>query len=176
MAFIAAAYPYIMAAGAAVAAASAIQQGRVASANAKSQANVSDYNAKVAENNAATSRQQAVANEEGQRRQAALQLGRQRAGTAEAGGGLDGTSGDLYAQSLQNVDLDAKNILYQGDLRGQGLDSEATLQTAGAGQYRSNASQAVSGSYYSAAGAALSGAGNYYKTTALAKVGQTYPG
>lgn len=169
MAFIPVAY--LMVASTALAAASAIQQGKVASANSQSQANISDYNAKVASNNATTARQQAGANEEAQRRQAAIQLGRQRAGTAQAGGGLDGTSGDLYAQSLQNVDLDAKNILYQGDLRGQGLDSESTLQTAGASQYRSNASTAISGSYLSAAGAAFSGAGNYYKTSALMKAG-----
>lgn len=159
-------------AGAALSAASSIQQGRVASANAKSAANVADYNAKVADNNAATARQQAVANEEGQRRQAALQLGRQRAGTAEAGGGLSGTSGDLYAQSLQNADLDAKNILYMGELRGEGSDSESTLQRTGASQYRANGKAAVSGSYLSAAGAAFSGVGNYYKTSALSKVGQ----
>lgn len=160
-------------ASAVMGAASSIQQGQVASANAKTQANFADYNAKVADTNATIARQQAVANEESQRRSAALVLGRQRAGAAEAGGGLDGTAGDLYAQSLSTADLDAKNILYMGELKGRGLDSDAALQRSGAGAYRSNASSAITGSYLSAAGAAFAGAGNYYKTSALMKTGKT---
>lgn len=163
---------FVAIAAAVIAAASSIQQGRVASANAKSQANYADYNAKVSENNATISREQAVANEESQRRQAGLQLGRMRAGIAESGGGLSGTSGDLYSQSLAASDLDAKNILYMGDLKGMGLESDASLQRSSASMYRDNASAIRSGSYLSAAGKAFASYGSYAQSSSLSTPGQ----
>lgn len=141
--------------------ASAIQQGQVASANAKSAQNTANYNSQVATNNAVSARQQAAANEEAQRRGAAMQMGRLRAGVAESGVGTDSTAADLYGQSLASADLDAKNILYAGELKGLGLDSEAYSQQQAAQRYGSNASSAVTGSVLSAGTAALSSYNSY---------------
>lgn len=148
-----AAVPIILAA---VAVVSSIQQSNTAKANAQSQANIASYNQKVSENNATSARQAAAANEEAQRRQSAVQLGRLRAGIVESGGGTDGSNGDLYGQSAANADLDAKNILYAGELKGQGLDSEAYMQGQAAERYRSNASSIGNATLLNAGTAALS--------------------
>lgn len=146
---------------------SAVQQGQVASANAKSSANIAGYNQKVAENNAVATRQQAVANEESQRRSASIQMGRARASIAESGAGADGA--DLYGQGLATAELDAKNILYAGDLKGQGLDSEAYMQGQAKQTYSSNAKAASNGIFLNAAGSVLSSFGNYTRGASLSK-------
>jgi len=156
---------YLIAASAAMTVVSAIQQGNVASANAKSAANVAGYNAKVAENNAVAARQQAGANEEAFRRQAAIDLGKQRASIAENGSGLDS-----YASSLANVELDAQNIRYGGELKALGMEQESVLQRNSAAISRGNASSAMTGGILNAGAAALSGVSSYGKYNASLKL------
>jgi mannitol-specific phosphotransferase system IIBC component len=137
----------------------ALVSASAASQQAKAQQNMANYNAQVATNNATAVRQQAGANEEAQRRQAAVQLGRERAGIVQSGQGLDGTGADIYRQSTGNAELDALNTRYMGELKGQGLDSESTLQRTAATQYGNNASSALIGGFLNAGAAGLSGYG-----------------
>lgn len=93
--------------------------------------------------------------EEAQRRRSAMQLGAQRAASAQSG--IDMTSGslaDLYGQSAINAELDALNIRYGGYKEAAGLAREATQQRYRAAQTRGLAA-------LTAGSAALSSYGSY---------------
>lgn len=152
---------FVAIAAAVLSAVSTIASAKAQSNAAKGEQNVANYNAQVAKNNAEATRQQAGANELAQRREAAIQLGRERAGIVQSGQGLDGSAADTYEQSLANAEIDAMNIRYMGDLKGQGLDSESTLQKARGVQYGKNAKAIMTAGYLSAGASALSSYGRY---------------
>lgn len=134
----------LMVASSVMSAAGSIQQGNSAKAAA-------EYNARVAENNAITARQQAAAQEEQHRRLARRQLGQMRAAYGASGVTMEGSPLDILAQSAKDAELDALNIRYGGELKAQGLESEAVLE-----RYRGKSAQRAG--YMGAATGLLSGA------------------
>lgn len=140
----AAALPFIQIGAAIIGAIGSVQQGNAA----KSAAN---YNARVAENNATLARQQAAAQEEQHRRLARRQLGQMRAAYGASGVTMEGSPLDILAQSAKDAELDALNIRYGGELKAQGLESEAVLE-----RYRGESAQRAG--YMGAATGLLSGA------------------
>jgi len=123
----------------AVSAAAAISQGQQAKAAA-------DYNAKIDEQNAAITRQQAGQREEAFRSEARQTLGRQRAAFAESGTGLGGSNLDIIKDSALNLELDALNIRYQGELEARGLVEQAKITRLEGRQRRANAGLQAVGS------------------------------
>lgn len=136
---------YIAAAGAALSAVSAINQGQQAKDAAK-------YNAQLANNNAIAAQQQAAANAAAQSRKSRIQIGAMRAGYGAAGVGMEGSPMDVLEQSASMAELDRQNVLYGGAIRSQGYQS-----TAGLEMMRGDAAQ--TGSYFSAGSALLTGLG-----------------
>lgn len=117
----------------------AIAQGQQAKAAA-------DYNAKVDEQNATLTGQQANQREEVFRREARQTLGRQRAALAESGTGLSGSGADIIEDSALNLELDALNIRYQGELEARGLIEQAKMTKLEGRQRRANAGLQAAGS------------------------------
>lgn len=89
-----------------------------------------DAEARVAKKNAAAVSAQAGQNEDAQRRSNRDFLGRQRAAIAESGIGFGGSSQVLQEQTAAELELDALNIRYEGELKRRGLKSEAQMATA----------------------------------------------
>jgi hypothetical protein len=134
-------------AGTAISALGSIQQGK----SAQSAANA---NADNLEQNAAIERSQANQREEAKRREARMILGNQRAGFAQAGGGMGGSAADVMRQSSINAELDALTLRYEGDLRARGMQAEAQ-------QERFAGKVAKRAGYFNAASSILSGAAAY---------------
>jgi hypothetical protein len=121
MAFMAAAIPYIMAAGAAVAAVSAVQQGNAA----KKAAN---FNAAIAEQNAAISRRDAAAQATQIDRENYMRLGAIRAAQGKSGGVAgEGSVLDVLGDVAAQGELDKQYAVYQGEQRARGFSNTATL-------------------------------------------------
>jgi hypothetical protein len=129
----------------------AIQQGKAQAAQLESQARADEYNAKIQENQAAETARQAGQREELQRRQARDLIGKQVAGTAQAGIKMTGSALDLLNQSYKASEEDALAIRYEGELNRQGLLQQAELTKFQAASNRSAATQAKRASYLSAA-------------------------
>jgi hypothetical protein len=108
--------------------------------------NAADYNAKVDEQNATITRQQANQREEIFRKEARQNLGRQRAALAESGVGMGGSGADIIKDSALNMELDALNIRYQGDLEARGLVEQAKMSRLEGRQRRANAGLQAAGS------------------------------
>jgi len=102
-----------------MAAGGAVIQSAQADQQAEYQSNVLNRNARVAQ-------AQAYLDESAQRRQGRQELGVINAQFSEAGGGMGGTAADVARQSAVNAELDALNIRYGGELRGQGLMEQAS--------------------------------------------------
>lgn len=151
----------LLLAGTAIQAFGAIQQGNAAAASYNSQAQANEYNARIQRSQAEETARQAGAREDLQRRQARAVMGRQLAGTAQAGVGLTGSSADLFRQSLVDAETDALNIRYEGEQTRVGLLNQANLQDWEAATARGNAKTARRAGYLSAAGALASGAFMY---------------
>lgn len=116
MAFIAAALPYIAAAGTAYA--------------GVKQAQAQDYNAKVAQNEANLSIDQANAQEGQVRRMSREQMGRQAAAFAASGVGYGGSTENALDQSAVNSELDALNTRYKGSITGYGYGVQSGIDKA----------------------------------------------
>lgn len=149
MAFAAAAVPYIMAASAAVAVVSAVQQGKAAKA-------ASDYNARLAEQNAQMEREQttlamAQADREGRLRLGAIRAAHGAGGGAAGEGSVLDVLGDVAGQN----ELEKQDIARRGAARAAGFEGTANLE-------RMSGKQAVTGGYLKAGQALLSGAVGTY--------------
>lgn len=118
----------LMIASTAMQAIGAAQQGKAAQQQAEYDAGVSRRNAKVLEMQAAVEGQQAARAEEKQRREGRKVMGQQAAGLAQAGVGFSGSALDLTAESARNIEMDALNIRYEGQLKAQGLMADAESQ------------------------------------------------
>lgn len=154
--------PIIMAAGAAMSAYGAIQQGQTASANYKAEQSAANYNAVVNQENAQQAGMLASSREQMQRSNAAQQLGQMRAAMAESGGGFTGTNVGVERQSDINAELDALSTRYQGVLQSRGYQAQAGLDYYQGRVAGVNAAQAKTGGYFGAAEALLGGATNIY--------------
>lgn len=142
-------------AGAVATVASAQQQ----SAAMKQQAANADYEAQVQDMRARQAYAQAGAQEDLQRRRARAAIGTQLASNAQAGGGLNT---DLLRQSLYDAENDALAIRYEGQLQGQGMRDDATLQRMQASNLRKQASAKKAGGYLSAATSLVGAGAKYY--------------
>lgn len=139
------AIPYLMMAAAAMTAVSAISQAQSAKATG-------EYNAAVATRNAGVARAQAAADAEAQQRHARRVIGAARAGYGASGLSVEGSPLEVLEMSAANAELDRQNILYRGELRAMGYESDAALETA-----RSDAADRAG--YIQAGSALLMGAG-----------------
>ena len=143
------AVPYIMAAGAAVSAYSAIQQGQAAKA-------ASRFNEQVATQNADISRQEAQDNARLQDRENYLRLGAIRAAQGKAGGAAgEGSVLDVIGMVAAQGEEERQRIVYAGELKARGFTNTASLD-------RASGEQAVRSSYFKAGSELLSGAGSAY--------------
>jgi hypothetical protein len=129
MAFLAAALPYITAAGAAYSAAKTSQ--------------AEAYNAKVQGNEANLSINQANQQEGLVRRASREQLGRQAAAFGAAGVGYGGSSGVALDQSAINAETDALNTRYKGAITAYGYRTQAGIDNTLANQYGVTAGAAL---------------------------------
>ena len=164
----------LMIATAAVGAVGSIASGEAQARQQESQAAAANQNAIMARQQAESTLQAANANEEAQRRKSAVEMGRQIAGMAENGIGLDsGTATDLTEQSSMNAELDALNIRYQGQSQARALKYEAATDDWQADNLRKSANDTRIGSYLNAGASALSAYGNYSGTKAGTKTRMT---
>lgn len=83
--------------------------------------------AKMTESEARSVGQQTVAAVDAQRREGREFMARQAAAIGESGIGYGGSSAEVMQQSAIDAELDALNIRYQGELRRQGLKTQAKL-------------------------------------------------
>jgi hypothetical protein len=147
----------LMVASSAMQAVGQIQQGKAAEQQAEYDAAVSRRNAKVMEMQAAVEGQQAARAEEKQRRAGRKVMGEQAAGLALSGVGFSGTALDLTEESARNIEMDALNIRYEGQLKAQGLMADAESQRYKAEGQIFAGKQAKAASKIGAASALLSG-------------------
>lgn len=116
-------------AAAGTAAVAAHQQGQA-------QANAAEANADIQEMNARVATQQATEEESRLRTRARQIISEQRAGVAESGFALSGSTLDMLEQSEREAELDALTIRYKGHLARAGLLADADQQRAQAGTAR----------------------------------------
>lgn len=147
----AAAVPFLMAAGAVVSAVGAIQQGKAADAAAQYNATISEQNAQIARNDAAM---QAVQIE----RENALRLGAIRAAQGKSGGvANEGSVLDVLGDVAAQGELDRQYAIYQGEQRARGFTNTAQLD-------RFSGKQAERSGYLRAGSELLSGGSRAYRS------------
>jgi hypothetical protein len=113
-----AALPWVAAAFTAV---SSIQQGQAAK-------KAGDYNAAVATRNAGIAREQAAADAEALQRHVNKVMGASRATIAASGVTFEGSPLDVLAASAGAGEMDRQALLYKGELRAMGYESDAVLE------------------------------------------------
>jgi outer membrane lipoprotein-sorting protein len=151
----------LLAASAATAAIGAISSSRAQAASYKSQADAARYNADVNMQNATASETAASANELAMRRQNDQRMGAMRAQAAEGGGGFTGTNLEVLNQSAANMELDALNTRYRGQMQARGMLAAANLDEYQARAADMNAHTSITGGYLGAAASALGRVSNY---------------
>lgn len=150
MAVLAPAIPYIMAATAAVSTVAAVRQGQAA-------ANAAQFNSDVALRNAAISDAQGQAAVEAQQRDAQRRIGSAVAAYGASGVQLsEGSPTDVLAESARMAALDAATLRYNYRLKGLGLQTQASLDSA-------NASNSRTAAVLNGLGAGLKGASDTIK-------------
>jgi hypothetical protein len=120
----AAALPYIAAAGTAFSVIQSIQQGNAAKA-------AGDYNASIARRNATIAVQQASADAQAKDREKIQRLGAFRAAYGASGVTGEGNAIDIMATNAALFELDKQSIMYRGRLRALGYEDTATLEEIG---------------------------------------------
>lgn len=154
MAFLAVAAPYLAAAGAAVSAVGAVQQGQAAKKAANYNAAVQRQNAEIATSDAALRARQID-------RTNILRSGQIRAAHGASGGASDqGSVLDVLGDVATQGELEKQDALYKGDLAARGYSNTASLDSV-AGD------NAAASGYMKAGGELLSGAARYYQFDAL---------
>lgn len=151
----AAAVPFLMVAGAAMSAMSAINQGKAAQAAAK-------YNASIADQNAQVARDQTILQVRQADREAYLRTGAIRAAQGASGGKEAGSVLDVIADTASQNELQRQDIVYQGSLRQRGFQNTAALD-------RFSGDTARSSSYLTAGSELLQGAGQAYSANTRLK-------
>ena len=133
----------LIAAGTALSAGGALQQGLAQSAASK-------YNAKIAENNATAAQQQADFSEKLQRERSARALASQRVAIGKSGVTREGSALDVLAESAAEAEMDARAIRYGGELESNAYRAQAALD-------KHSAKMAKMGGYIGAGTALFSG-------------------
>lgn len=117
----AAALPFVMMAGAAMSAVSAVQQGKAAQAAAQ-------FNATIARQNAEISREQTRAQVGQHDREQILRMGAIRAAQGKSGGAAnEGSVLDILADTAAQGELQRQDIIYRGALTERGFRNDAAL-------------------------------------------------
>lgn len=117
------AIPFIMMAGAAMSAVSAIQQGKAAKAAAQ-------FNSKIAEQNVDITHEQTAAQVAQHDREQYLRLGAIRAAQGKGGGSAkEGSVLDILADTAAQGEIARQDIVYRGALQERGYKNTATLDT-----------------------------------------------
>ena len=137
MPFLVAAAPYIAMATSAL---GAIGEGQSAQVQANATAASEDRNAKIADKNAEITNAQYGQREDQLRREGRQQLGAMRAAIGQSGAGLLGSSRDVYGMSARNLEMDALNLRYAGQLEAVGLMNDAAAQRYNAASDRDRTS------------------------------------
>jgi hypothetical protein len=158
----------VMLASAAVAAYGAVQSSKAQAASYKTSAEASRYNAAVNMQNATAAETAASVNELAMRRQNDQRMGAMRAQAAEGGGGFTGTNLEVLNQSATNMELDALNTRYRGQMQARGMLAAANLDEYQARGADMNAKSSITGGYLGAAASALGSVSNYYNYRSLA--------
>lgn len=186
MAFMAAALPFIQAAGAVLGVISALSQGRQQqqayqynAAQERDQAAQAEENAQISEQNAAIARSDAAAQAKQSERENYLRLGAIRANQGKSGGAAgEGNVLDILGDTAAQGELEKQDILYQGELSARGqLNAASGYRRQGVGYERSAAldtsaaSYARTASYYKAGSELLAGGVNSYTTYSKLKRG-----
>jgi len=156
-----------LAASAAVGAAGAISSSRAQAASYKSAEQAATYNAEVNMGNATAAETAASANELAQRRLNDQRMGAMRAQAAESGGGFGGTNAEVLSQSATNMELDALNTRYRGQMQARGLLAQANLDEYQSQVDEMNRGSSIRAGYIGAASSALGAASNYYNYRSL---------
>lgn len=158
MAMMAAAVPWLMAAGAAVSAVGAIQSANAQAAALGSQAAAANYNADISDEQAEQSLRVNTMEQLRLQREQRQFMGRQRAAAAQAGVGKGGSTKDILDQSETLAELDRLNLAYEGSLRARGYSTQADLDRFNASAYRGQIGPTRRAGYMSAVGTGLSSA------------------
>ena len=138
----------ITAASAAVAAYSAIQQGKAADA-------AGEYNKTVNDQNAQIARTDALAQADQVRRENYLRLGAIKAAQGKSGGTMEGSVLDVLGDAAAQGELERQNVIYQGEQRARGFINTGNLE-----EFKGN--NARSASYFKAGSELLSGGAGAY--------------
>lgn len=144
----AAAVPFMMVAGAAMSAMSALQQGKAAKAAA-------EYNASLAAQNAEAARDQTILQVRQADRESYLRLGAVRAAQGASGGKEAGSVLDVIADTASQNEVQRQDIVYRGALAQRGYTNTAALD-------RFSGDTAQTGSYLTAGSELLQGGGRAY--------------
>lgn len=142
----AAAVPFLIAAGATMSAMNAIQQGQAAKAAAQ-------FNSTIANQNAQIAREETLQRVRQADREALLRTGAVTAAAGASGGKQQGSVLDVLGDVAAQNEIQRQDIIYRGALEERGYRNTAALDTAeGDAKQRS--------SYLQAGSELLSGAGN----------------
>lgn len=148
---------WMMAASAAVAAYSAIQQGKAADA-------AGEYNRVISDQNAAIARSDALAQAEQVKRENYMRLGSIRAAQGKSGGVAgEGSVLDVLGDTAAQGELERQNVIYQGEQRARGFVNTGQLE-----QFKGDTARETS--YYKAGSELLGGAANSYSSYNSMKV------
>ena len=152
------AVPLIIA-GTTVAAAGAIQAGRVAEAQGRSAQNIADYNAAVQEREALALRPKAGFESKRQAGRAARIKSALTADIAAAGGLGSPVAADLAAEQAAELELENLLIGYEGEIGAERALSQAKLDRLQGKVYRQKGKAARQASYFRAGSTLLTGFG-----------------
>lgn len=132
MAFLAPLIPYIAAAGAAVAAASSIQQGKAVKAAAS-------FNEKIARENAAIEHERTLQRRRQLEREHFLRIGAIRQGQGASGGAQEGSVLDILSDTAAQVEIERQDIISRGAIAERSHLNTASLEKAeGEAAYKSS--------------------------------------
>lgn len=96
-------------------------------AAAQAQADAANYNAAVNDRNAKIALEQGEADAARQKRENLINLGRLRASFGGAGLAFEGDAISIYADAVEQTELDVANIRYNAKLRSIGYTDQAQL-------------------------------------------------
>ena len=149
-------------AGTGIAAAGAIQAGRVAEAQAKSAQNIANYNALVQEREAEALRQKAGFEQKRQAKRAARVKSTLTAALGAAGGLGSPVAADLAAEQAAELELENLLIGFGGEVGAGRAETQAELDRLQGKISRQRGKAARKASYFRAGGTLLTGFGTAY--------------
>ena len=123
-----------------------------------------DYNTALANRNAALSREQAYADVADRERENRRYLGALHAAFGASGLAIEGSALDIYEDRALDTELAVRRVVYGGELKALGYESEADLQ-------RAKGEAASTAGFLGAAAQIAGGVGNYYRVERLRRGG-----